>query len=281
MNVAFVTYQKLPDLTPSDQLAAQALAQHGVTVIPTIWDDPTVDWNAFDLIVMRSPWDYFLYPDRFAQWIEQIADLPVQNPISVVRWNMDKRYLLDLSGLGIPIVPTVWVDHALNPREIMETYNWERALLKPTISGGAHGIHRITRENADSQALAEMLQVSNVMIQPELSEIQQGEWSLLFFNGEYSHAVIKYPADGQIFVQSQHGGTTETAIPDPMMIQQAAVILRSAEMYLNIRPLLYARVDGLLIDGVFTLMELEVLEPHLFLDAASAERFAQVIHTLI
>ncbi|MCU0499753.1 MAG: hypothetical protein MUF87_20570 [Anaerolineae bacterium] len=282
MNVAFVTYQKLSDLTPSDQLAAQVLAQRGITVTPAIWDDPTVDWNAFDQIILRSMWDYFIYPDRFAQWIDQVADLPVQNPISVVRWNLDKRYLRDLMGLGIPIVPTVWIeDPRQNPRLIMEEYGWERALLKPTVSGGAYGIQRITRENVDPQRVTAMLEQGGLMIQPELNEIQQGEWSLLFFNGQYSHAVIKYPPTGGIFVQSQHGGTTESIIADSTLIEQAAVILKSAEMYLNTRPLLYARVDGLLIDGVFTLMELEVLEPHLFLDQVGAERFADAIQALI
>lgn len=283
--IAFVTYSPNPAISASDQYIADALIARGVTVVAAPWDDPAVDWTAFDAAVIRSTWNYFDKPSEFAAWLDHIDSigLPLMNPLRVIRWNMVKTYLREMEAAGVRIVPTVWVDQYTAPdlAAVVAERGWGDVLLKPTISGGAQGIYKVKAGGAAAaqSVLNDMAQACPVMVQPMLREIQDGEISVLFAGGTFSHSVRKYPADGDIFVQQRYGGYEQVYQPSQALIDEAAAILQVARDLTGEQTITYARVDGVMMDGCFTLMELEVLEPALFINYAPqvGENFAAAI----
>ena len=151
--------------------------------------------------------------------------------------------------------------------------------MKPAVSGGAHRTWRASPgEPADEARLSAMAGDGTVLIQPLVDEIERdGEWSLIFFDGRFSHAVIKRPRSGDFRVQKEHGGTVEPIVPSASIIADAARAIAAASAA-GETPL-YARVDGCVVDGTLMLMELELLEPELFLrtDAAAGDRLASAL----
>ncbi|HEU5358038.1 MAG TPA: hypothetical protein VFU45_02870 [Gemmatimonadales bacterium] len=276
--IAFVTSQALHDLTPSDRLAAAALRARGADVVPAVWTDPTVRWEGFDRVVVRSPWDYFAHQDRFLDWFDTLdcAGVPVENPTSILRWNLDKIYLRELD---IPVVATEWVAQAgtLDLPAILRRRDWRRAVIKPTISAGGHDTWTVDAGNAAAigERMAPVLGRCGLMIQPFVEQVRtRGEISFLFFRKEFSHAVLKKPKAGEFRVQVEYGGSAEAFTPSPALVTQAERVVRAVK-----GDLLYARVDGVDVDGEFQLMELEVLEPDLFLGHSprAPERFAEAV----
>jgi glutathione synthase/RimK-type ligase-like ATP-grasp enzyme len=273
LSIAFATYAADPEIQADDKALVDALMRHGAVAVARVWDDPEVDWTAFDAIVLRSTWDYFVKAERFRDWLEgrECEGTRIINPVAAVRWNIDKRYLRDLEARGVPIVPTHWVNHG--ERADLPTIIWDRGwnevVVKPAISGAAYETWRTTRERAaDGNAKIHALAASGaVLVQPFLPEIERdGDWSLLFFAGRFSHAARKRPRSGDFRVQSQFGGnySAETA-PKPAIDAARRVIAATLELTgLTRRELSYARVDGCIVDGRFLLMELEVIEPALF-----------------
>jgi glutathione synthase/RimK-type ligase-like ATP-grasp enzyme len=282
-HVALATYAKLPELADDDRLLAAELTQRGVAVSAVVWDDPAVRWQAFDAVVLRSCWDYHLKTSAFLDWITGVEALGVRmfNPPPVLRWNVDKRYLRDLASRGVSTVPTRFVERAsAEPlAEIMRGAGWTDVVVKPVISASAHETWRTSL--GAPQPTDERFRAANalmpLMVQPYVAEIaRDGEWSLVFLGGTFSHAVVKRPRAGDFRVQREHGGSHERVHASMTVVDQAATILAMAPARC-----LYARVDGCLIDGAFRLMELEVLEPSLFLDAEAnaPARMADVLMT--
>lgn len=277
-SVAFVTYRGLTGIAPDDEPAAKALSRRGLRVEPVVWDDPMADWTNYGLIVIRSCWDYFYHPEKFAAWISALEALKVRvlNPLPIVRWNHDKKYLRDLEQRGIEIAPTFWCERNTTPKidEILRSRGWQKAVVKPTISGTSMLTWVVTRDegNAHDAQLAELLQQRDMMIQEYMPEIESGEWSLVFFGGEFSHAAVKRAKAGDFRVQDEHGGSWSHEQPSEDLKRQAKQVLETVG-----EELLYARVDGVLRDGRFILMELEVIEPMLYFgsNAAAAEMFAE------
>lgn len=283
--VAFVTYHRYPALADDDRLAVAALAEIGIAAEPAVWDDPAVPWGAFDAIVLRSCWDYHLRPDRFRAWLDVVeaAGVPVWNPLALLRWNMDKRYLRELEARGVAVPPTVWVEHGGGGGgpglgELLRERGWDEAVVKPAISADGEGTWRVHARDAgrlDERLRAAAAQ-GPVMVQRFLPELgRQGEWSCVFFAGAFSHAVLKHPAAGEFRVQSRFGGTAAAARPTAALVDGAHHALRQAPA----ADWLYARVDGVLLDGALTLLELEMLEPSLFFEAdrAAPARFAAAL----
>jgi hypothetical protein len=279
--VAFATCRRFSELTPDDQLVAEVLQARQVRVIPAVWDDPAVDWARFDVVVIRATWDYHLQPDRYAEWLGLFSTTSnrLWNPPSAVRQNMHKSYLAGLAQSGVPVVPTIYVGAADRPRlrEVLHHQQWEEAVIKPAVSANAFGTWRTSLINADADQprfLGE-LRERDLLLQPYLPEISsRGEWSLMFFRGQFSHAVLKRPADGEFRVQRDLGGSAVSAVPDASLVAQARAVLAA-----HGGDLLYARVDGIERDNRFLLMELEIIEPYLFLahDRGAAGRFADAI----
>nr|WP_240901983.1 hypothetical protein [Wenzhouxiangella sp. XN24] len=201
------------------------------------------------------------------------------NAGDILDWNYDKRYLQDLEAAGVPLVPTIFIQRGekADIAALARARGWDEIVVKPTISGGAYRTHRFRVDDAASyqQEIDETLAGRGVLVQPFLPEILSGgELSLLFFDGVFSHAVCKRPKPGDYRVQFQFGGTTERVEVEPALVAQARACVLAAPS----RPV-YARVDGVVKDGRFLLMELEVFEPLMFLghDAAAPGRFARAV----
>lgn len=281
MNIAFVTSTAHPDLTPDDRLAVAQLERRHARVAAAIWNDPSIDWAAFDAIIIRSTWDYHHRAAEFRAWIDALeaAGAPMWNPPAVLRWNMEKTYLRDLERAGVPIVPTEWLEQGTNPDlgGLLAKRGWMDAVVKPVISAAATRTWRVSHATVLDVGVqfAESLDAGDVMVQPFMPEIQtRGEWSLMFIDGDFSHAVRKMPTEGDFRVQTGFGGRSITDQPDGEVIHAAQRVLDVAPS-----PWLYARVDGIETDAGFVLLELEMLEPALFFShtTSGAARFAEAV----
>ncbi len=285
MKIAFVTCNKLAGVTPDDSIGLDALVCAGFPVSAFAWDAPGIMWEAFDAVILRSTWDYHLRPQEFAAWLAEMEVRKVRlwNPAAMVRANMDKRYLHALSQQGIPVIPTIWLELAerMDLAELLSARGWEQAVVKPTISGSATGTWVASLGCSRSEAevaqrtLDAQLERTGVMIQPFVKEVQtRGEWSLIFFDRQYSHAVLKRAKVGDFRVQSEFGGYFEDETPRAAVIAAAERVLAQVS-----GPMLYARVDGVEVNGEFRLMELELIEPDLFFRAHSQapRRFADAL----
>ena len=279
--VALVTSEALPNLYEDDLLLVPALDEIGIDSSPAIWSDAGIDWLGFDALVIRTPWDYFMRPVEFRAWLDaRIASgVLMCNSGEILDWNFDKRYFQDLAAAGVSLVPTIVVERGERPDivALARARGWEEIVIKPTISGGAYCTHRFRLNDADRYRddIARTLLDRGLLIQPFLPEIlSDGELSLLFFDGVFSHAVCKRPKDGDYRVQFQFGGTNETVEVRDEWIEGARACIAAAPAL----PV-YARVDGVIQNGKFLLMELEVFEPLMFLarhrDAPG--RFARAI----
>jgi len=279
--VAFATYKDLPDLIAGDLLAAEALKKRGVLAQPTMWDELGIDWSQFNAVVIRSCWDYHQRAEEFLGWLARLEGLaiPLWNPAEIVRWNVDKTYLRDLQERGIEVLPSVWLAQyaELKLVDLMKERDWHRVVVKPVISAAADHTHIVAvDEVSEKQAEIEtLLQRGGLIVQEFAEEIEsQGEWSFMFYGGEYSHAVLKRPAAGDFRVQPHLGGTHAVASPKDALIEQACAILCAVDSQL-----LYARVDAIERGGRLLLMELELIEPYLFFPEhpKAPERFAQAL----
>jgi len=255
LSVALVTWANLPQLTEDDRLLRAELERRGVETHAAVWDDPNVDWESFDDVILRSTWDYHKRIDEFRAWVAHRRRL--WNPREVVLWNLHKRYLLELEHT----VPTALVPAGESARDAAETRGWTRIVVKPAVSATAWRTEQLDAKDAETYDV-------DVLVQPFLPEIADGEWSLLFFGGEFSHAVLKRPKSGDFRVQSDFGGSVSIEAPPARLIEQAAELVKPEW--------LFARVDGIDRGGRFLLMELELTEPVLFFHAhpAAPARFA-------
>ena len=279
--VALVTYAQLPSLSDDDRLVLPELGRLGVRAEPATWNDPGVRWSHFDGVVLRSCWDYHLASDDFHRWIEDLehAGVPMFNPPRVLRWNASKTYLRELAERGVDVVPTRWVEQGsdIALATVMEEEGWSEVVIKGSVSASAHDtwlvpMHGAALREPDFRRLVER---GPVLVQPFIESIgRDGEWSLLFFGGEFSHAVIKRPKAGDFRVQTNFGGSYELAVEsEELQAQARAALVAAPEMCV------YARVDGCVEAGRLRLMELELLEPDVFLrlDSRAPARFAEAI----
>lgn len=265
MRVALVTCRKIPTLTDDDRLLPPALAAAGATGEAVVWDDPAVDWRPFDRLVLRSVWDYHLRPDAFAAWLDARDGAALWNPPALVRWNAHKSYLRALAAVGVATLDTEWLPRGGGRvlADVLDARGWRDAVVKPAVSASAYRTFRLSRAEADARQpdLDAILADGDALVQPYAPEVAaDGEWSLLFFGGAYSHAVRKRPAAGDFRVQEELGGRAETEDPPAEIVAQAAAALGRAPARTA-----YARVDGVVRGGTFVLMELELVEPVLYL----------------
>jgi len=244
-------------------------------------------WTAFDAVVIRSCWDYHLHRDAFGAWLTSLetAGVPVWNPPPLVRWNSDKRYLIDLAARGVPTIQTVIVQRgrASDVERVVEENGWTKFVIKPAVSASGFETYAVGAPIDDygRENIARVASSGDVLVQPFADEIpRDGELSFVFFDGEFSHAALKLAAvaTGEFRVQTEHGGTVERTPVATHLVEQAARTLA----VLPTMPL-YARVDGIVRDDQFVLMELELIEPNLFLDlepTASARMASGIVRRL-
>ncbi|HZW88758.1 MAG TPA: hypothetical protein VFF12_06735 [Myxococcaceae bacterium] len=272
-----MTSAELPELTPDDRSVIPVLAARGIEVVPVVWTEPLP--GHLDALVLRSTWDYHLRLADFLAWVEavEVAGIPLLNEPSTIRWNVDKKYLLEIEARGVPIVPTRHASRgsAVELTALLQEAGWNEAVVKPSVSGGAFETWRATASEVDAARFARQVAAMDCLVQPFVAElISEGEWSLLFLRGTFSHAVLKRPVGGDFRVQEEFGGATASAEPGPAIVEAAARALAASG-----QKTLYARVDGVRRCGRFEVMELELVEPSLFLETTpgAVERFAHAL----
>jgi glutathione synthase/RimK-type ligase-like ATP-grasp enzyme len=281
--VALVTCSSIRELTDDDRPLLVELWNLGIEAEPAVWDDPSVDWGSFDAVVIRSAWDYHLSPAAFFAWLARLEALGTKlwNPAPVVRANIDKSYLRELAAAGVSVVPTIWVPRGeqggrTDLDQVLAARGWTDAVVKPVISAGAFRTRRVKLGGPGGQAaLDDVLAHSDAMVQPFLPEIAaEGEWSFVFLGGEFSHAVLKTPRAGDFRVQEDHGGRTERREPPPGLVVQARDALIAGPP-----SWLYARVDGVRRGAELIVIEVELIEPSLYLlhSPVAARKLAQAI----
>jgi len=266
--VALATCLELPVLDEDERRVLQPLAALGIDAEPTVWDDPAVDWRAFDLTVVRSTWDYVGRRERFLAWAESVPRL--HNPARVLRWNTDKRYLAELGEAGLGVVPT-WFDEI--PKLDGEV------VVKPTESAGARDTGRFGSAG-EAAALAASIRESGrtAMAQPYLEGVDEhGETGLVFLGGSFSHAFRKGPLLPREAAPVEGLFAFEHITPrEPSETEREVAEAVNDWVTERFGELLYARVD-VVPPGL--VLELELTEPSLFLgqDEGAARRLADAI----
>jgi glutathione synthase/RimK-type ligase-like ATP-grasp enzyme len=262
---SFVTWDipNLDELFEEDNLLIKGFEAQGFQASPVVWSDPNIDWNQFDVALIRSTWDYLDAPEHFLNVLSKIESSSCRlfNPLSAIQWNMDKHYLLDLEKWGAPIIPTYLTSHvelgAL--RQLFADKQWQTVILKPTVGlGGSHS-YQVALHELDSTLTA--LRVSQprrqYLIQPFIETIiTEGEWSFVYFNRQLSHVLLKKPAPDDYRVQGIYGGTIQSAEPQSHDLLQAEAVLDRLPL-----DILYARLDFVRVDGQMSVMEVELIEP--------------------
>lgn len=272
--IALATCAQLPALDPDDALLREAL---GGDAAVAVWDDPEVDWDAFDLVVLRNTWDYTERRDEFVAWVASLGDR-VLNPADVVRWNTDKRYLADLADAGLAVVPTIFLEPASAADGVEAPA--VPCVVKPAVSAGSRDTARHDDPEAARAHAAELLAAGRVvMIQPYVAEVDEhGETALVYVEGRLDHAIRKGPllrggtaAVEGLFAPEQIAARRPR--PEELAVGDAVM----AEVRRRFGTLLYARVD--LVGERPAVLELELTEPSLFLgfDDGACERLAAAI----
>ncbi len=284
LKIALVTCADFPQLIPADQELIGLFAEKNATAEAVVWNDKNIDWRSFDVVVMRSMWDYYLHPQDFAKWLDDLAQKNVRtlNSSHILEANKHKFYLRDLQAKGVKIIPTIFLEKNDNlDLSSLEKSDWKTAILKPAISAGSY--KTVAFECANWQNIEndyrELAKTSDLLLQSFVPEIQtEGEISLIFFNRKFSHSVVKLPKTGDFRVQSQFGGQYSRFFPDENLLETAAKIIACYD-----GELLYARVDGVMQNGSFLLMEVEQIEPDLYfyLHEPAKQQFVDCVLDLI
>jgi glutathione synthase/RimK-type ligase-like ATP-grasp enzyme len=279
MRIAIITYEARGSYSASsvadeDLVLEKILNELDLDFKFEIWSDKDVNWENYSLILLKSPWDYFDRYTEFLDWCRHIKDLgiPVYNNIDTVVWNSDKRYLKEIQEKGYPIVPTEFIEKSTLPdvESIFRLFNTENLVLKPTVSGGAKNTMKLSKAtwNEKKERILSLIRKEDFMLQPYVKEVAEvGEYSYLFFNGKYSHAILKTAKSGDFRVQHFFGGSIKNIEPSDHQLQYLQNLVNEFA-----KNSLYARVDGVWIEGVFYLMELELIEPYLFLFTSASAR---------
>ena len=280
---AFLTLADPTGFVIDDELAIAPLAKLGWQVDTVPWDARGVRWRDYDLVVIRSTWDYQEQPAQFLAVLAEIEDsgTRLENRLPLVRWNLRKTYLRELAARGVPIAPTLWRDR-LRPGELGALFaeaGSEEAVIKPVVGAGAAGAWRLDRTSLRERAagIEGYYRERPLMLQPfARAVLKEGEYSLFYFGGVYSHAVVKVPQAGDFRVQEEHGGDIRAIDPGPSLREATGLTLAA----LDESPL-YLRADFVRAnDGIgWWLMELELVEPALYLrmDPDAPRRFAEAI----
>lgn len=281
--MALATCRALPGGDEDADVLLAATGAAGLDADWRVWDDPAVDWDSYDLVVIRSTWDYVPRRDDFAAWAASVPRLA--NPADVVAWNTDKTYLRELAGAGLPVVPTAWLTSSAD-----EWPAWSDLVVKPTVSAGARDTARYgpaEQDRARDHAARLLSAGRAVMVQPYLSGVDtEGESALVYVGGDYSHSLRK----AAVLRPGDDAETDELYRPEEITERKASEPEQAlAERTLAAVPggpgrLLYARVDLLPgPDGEPVVVEVELAEPSLFLSEApgSADRFAAAIRNAL
>lgn len=289
MHIALATFSELWSSEVDDLPLEAALRARGAQVSSPAWDDPGVDWAAFDAVLIRTTWNYWHQRDTFLAWTERVGALSrLFNPGAVIRWNTHKGYLRALSARGVRLAPTEWLEpgerHDLPA--LFAARGWSRGFLKPVVGAGASGTLRFDPSPEGFAAALRLLEGADqtYLLQPYLPKVEtEGEVSALYFDGVFSHSVRKIPVKGDFRVQDEHGALDHDEALTPTLRAFTDGVLAAVHAEWpdpSGLPLLYARVDFLFDEaGDPCLTEVELVEPSLFFRGRPerADRLAEAL----
>jgi len=249
-----------------DELVQNALEYHNLKVKRLAWDDPDFNWSTTKYVLFRATWDYYHRFSEFSQWLTQISNqTTLLNSEAIIRWNIDKHYLFDLHRNGIHVAETYFIEQGASTtlKALHHQLGWKETVLKPCISGGARHTYKLNPENLKSHEsiFKELITKEAMMLQPfQYNIIEKGEVSMMVFNGEFTHAILKIAKTGDFRVQDDFGGTVHNYSPTKKEIDYAENCVKTCSEL----PM-YARVDIFEDnDGKIALAELELIEPELW-----------------
>ena len=278
---AFLSLDEVGDYVIDDEHAIEPLSALGWRVSTVSWRQKNMPWSDFDLVIIRSTWDYWNDVATFLATLEQISrQTLLANHLELVRWNLVKTYMRDLQEKGIGIVPTLWASslQADSFTRFQAELGTSEIVVKPAVGANGEDAFRVSRSDPAQrlESIAARFRRRDCMIQPFMPNIiSEGEYSLFFFSGQYSHAILKTPAKSEFRSQEEHGGEIRSIAP------QEKLLLRAQQAMETISPSpLYARIDFIRDDADdFLVMELELIEPSLYLrmDPQAPGRFAAAI----
>jgi len=249
-----------------DDYVVKALQNVGLKTKRLSWDDPSFDWSTTKSVVFRTTWDYFDRFREFSKWLETVSKTTLLiNSEAIIHWNIDKHYLLDLKNNGVNIAETHFIEKgdSMPLKLLHKNLNWNETVLKPCVSGGARHTYKLNKDNLEEHEtiFQELIANEAMMLSPfQYNIVEKGEVSLMVFNGQYTHSVLKIAKAGDFRVQDDYGGSVNDYNPTKQEIEFAeAAVNACSELPL------YARVD------IFTdnnnqlaLLELELIEPELW-----------------
>ena len=262
------------NLVPDEKGLEVVFRQNGIEPNVVIWDQ--VDWTQFKNILVRSPWDYSSKSELFKSKINEAhaAGVNIIHSPEILFWNMDKSYLSELAD-KTNVVRTICVE-SFNSKGILQYFEklGSTLVFKPKIGAGGRDTFKVHKD--DNTDLLRVLDGTSVLVQPYISAIiDEGEYSFIYFNGEFSHSVLKNAKEGEFRVQDDHGGVVKKYLPKESELKTIKQMLESIPFETN-----YARVDVVRHEGTFYLMEMEIIEPELFFRFSDKgmERFAKALY---
>ncbi len=258
-SIAIVTCQNIPEPDNDESLMLDVCRASGIDVELVPWEDAVVDWSRFDLVALRSTWNYYEFEASFRNWIDSVSKVSTLcNGRDLILWNLDKHYLDELRDLGIPVVPTRYLSSPSELQKALMEEGWTEFVIKPTVSAGSYMTKRfgIDQVGEAEAFLSEILNDRGAMVQKFMSRVADGgEIALIHIDGELTHGIIKEPRF--------HGGeesVSAAVTPNEEQSDLAKCVLETVR-----EPWLYARVDLMISDeGQWVLSELELIEPSLF-----------------
>lgn len=283
--VAILTMDHLSDFECYDQELDRPMEQAGWKTSHISWHDSNVNWDDYQVVIIRSPWDYQQDFKSFLKVLETIdlSSARLENSLDLVKWNINKTYLQELERSGLNIVSTYWLDNYSSDHieQCFDLFSCSEIIIKPVISANADHTYRLTKQQWIERKLELKSALGDraLMIQPFIEKIvSEGEFSFFYFNGRHSHSILKKPCDGDFRVQEEHGGII---VPFEATQDQ----LQFCENTLKALPTLplYARIDLVRENETYAIMEVELIEPSLYFnkDPRSADRFVAAFVELL
>jgi glutathione synthase/RimK-type ligase-like ATP-grasp enzyme len=281
--VGYIVYRDEPQINSDDQKAEAPLKEKGISILPVVWDDPNQDLQGFDAFIFRSCWNYHRFHVEFMKWIEGLEKLqkPIFNSPNLVRWNLNKKYLLEMQNV-ILVARTFWwpVKTALTLSQIdscLQQLPGDQVVIKPAISLNGQDTFLMAKGDRSEilRQIQSLLHSRDVLLQEFLPEIQtSGEVSLLFFDGQFSHAVRKKTKGSEFRIHAEYGGTREGISVSSELVQACAKVVHCLP-----EKTLYARVDIVETKSGPSLIELEITDPMLYLayDSGAADKYASAL----
>lgn len=276
---AILTMDALEDFVTYDELLDQPMRDCGWQTQHVSWREKEVDWNQFQAVIIRSTWDYQEDAQAFMKVLADIENSKavLLNSLAIAKWNINKNYLREVEKKGAVIVPTRWLEkfNFNMLEEYFYRFKTDQLVIKPTISANSDNTFWLKKLDYKTQKvlLESSLKGRQLMVQPFINAIvEEGEYSLFYFAGSYSHCILKTPKTGDFRVQEEHGGLLQSISPSKELLTAANIALQTIP-----EKVLYARVDLVEHEGVFKIMEIELIEPSLYFefDDMAATRFAR------